>query len=50
MAKLLSVLEVALFTQELASEPKSNLELDGMVSVIHMAHPSFVSFLARLHS
>ena len=35
VAKLLPVLEVALFTQELASEEKSNLELHGMSAVDH---------------
>ena len=35
VAQLLSVLEVALFTQELASEAKSNLELHGMSADDH---------------
>ena len=47
---LFPVLEAALFTQKLASEAKSNLELDGMVSVDHTSEVFSFSFLARLDS
>ena len=39
MARLLSVLEVALFTQELASEATSNLGLHGLVGVGRASRP-----------
>ena len=39
VAQLLSVLEAVLFTQELASEAKSNPELHGMSAVDHTSRP-----------